>query len=175
MGFTPTGGIVMATRSGDLDPGVLLYLARTRGLDPDAISRAVNVDGGLAGLSGTTGDMRTLLDRSKDDPRAAEAVEVFCYQVRKAIGAFAATLGGVDAIVFTGGIGEHAATVRARVCETLAWCGVRLDDARNIAHAPVISSPGAPVTVRIVPTNEELMIARHMRSLLQDGGTRGTS
>jgi acetate kinase len=175
MGFTPTGGIIMATRSGDLDPGVMLYLARTQGLSMDALSQAVNVDGGLAGVSGTTGDMRTLLDTSGTDPRAADAVELFCYQASKLFAACAAALEGLDAMVFTGGIGERAAVVRSRVCERLAWCGVTLDDARNAAHAPVISVAGAPVTVRIVPTNEELIIARHIHALLGTGESRGTS
>lgn len=166
---------MMATRSGDLDPGVLLYLSRTQGLDTEALSRAVNTDGGLAGLSGTTGDMRMLLERSTIDERAAEAVDVFCYQVRKAIAACAAALGGLDVLVFTGGIGEHGAAVRARVCDTLGWCGVTLDDARNTADAPVISAAGSPVTVRIVPTNEELMIARHLRTLLGNGESHGPS
>jgi acetate kinase len=172
MGFTPTGGVVMATRSGDLDPGVLLYLARTHGLDFAALSRVVNVDGGLLGLSATTGDMRTLLDRSPNDPRAATAVDVFCYQVSKAVASLMVALGGVDSLVFTGGIGEHAATIRRTVCERLGWCGVTVDDSRNTVDAPVISRADAPVTVRIVPTNEELMLVRHTRALLQQGGDR---
>jgi acetate kinase len=170
MGFTPTGGVVMATRSGDLDPGVLLYLMRTQGMDPVALSRVVNVDGGLRGLSGATGDMRTLLDRRDSEPLAALAVESFCYQVAKAIASSAVALGGLDAIVFTGGIGEHAPAVRARICEQLSWCGVSLASDRNAAHAPVISTDDSPVTARIVPTNEELMIVRHLRALLEKGG-----
>ncbi len=170
MGFTPTGGIVMATRSGDLDPGVLLYLARTERLDIEALSRVVNDEGGLRGLSGTTGDMRTLLDRSPTDARASEAVDIFCYQVAKAIAALGTALGGIDALVFTGGIGEHAAVVRDRVCEHLSWCGVSLDAGLNTKHAAIISGINSGVTVRIVPANEELMIARHLRSLLEQGG-----
>jgi len=170
MGFTPTGGVVMATRSGDLDPGVLLYLLRTRGLSADALSRIVNVEGGLAGISGTTGDMRTLLDRYDGDPHAAEAVEIFCYQVSKAVGAMATALGGLDALVFTGGIGEHAVAVRSRVCARLAWTGIALDETRNAAHAAIISRPDASVVVRIVPANEEVMLARHLRALLTTGG-----
>lgn len=172
MGFTPTGGVVMATRSGDLDPGVLLYLARTEKLDTDALSRAVNDDGGLRGLSGVTGDMRALLGQSSTNVRAAEAVDIFCYQVAKAIGSFATALGGLDALVFTGGIGEHAAEVRARICDRLTWCGVSLDADRNVAHASIISAAASRVTARIVPTNEERMIARHVRSLLEQGGQR---
>jgi len=170
MGFTPTGGVIMATRSGDLDPGVLLYLARTQKLDADALSSVVNDEGGLRGVSGTTGDMRTLLDCATTDLRAAQAVEIFCYQVSKAIGALTAALGGLDAIVFTGGIGEHASVIRTRVCEALAWCGLALDPDLNARHAPVISTADSRVTARIVPTNEELMIARHVRSLLDKGG-----
>jgi acetate kinase len=170
MGLTPTGGVVMATRSGDLDPGVLLYLMRTQTMDADALSRAVNVDGGLLGLSGTTGDMKSLLDRSTDDARAALAVEIFCDRIGKAIASLAVALGGLDTIVFTGGIGEHAAAVRARICALLSWYGVSLADDLNAAHAPVISTAGSRVTARIVPTNEELMIARHLRALLEEGG-----
>jgi acetate kinase len=172
MGFTPTGGIIMATRSGDLDPGVLLFLARAHDLDPAAISRVVNLDGGLRGLSETTGDMRTLLERSPEDRRAAAAVDIFCYQVSKAIASLAVALGGIDSIVFTGGIGEHAAPVRRRVCESLAWYGVTVDDALNASGRAVISHAGAGITVRIVPTNEELMVVRHTRRLLDEEGDR---
>jgi acetate kinase len=172
MGFTPTGGVVMATRSGDLDPGVLLYLARTEKLDPAALSRVVNVDGGLLGLSATTGDMRTLLARSSQDPRAAVAVDIFCYRVAKAIASLAVALGGLESLVFTGGIGERAAPIRRQICESLTWCGVTLDDSLNNAGQSVISRDRAPVTVRIVPTNEELMLVRHVRRLLEQGGHR---
>jgi acetate kinase len=167
MGFTPAGGVVMATRSGDLDPGILLHLLRTRGLSADDLNRMVNVEGGLAGIAGGTGDMQVLLERSTTDPRAADAVDVFCYQVRKTIGAYAAALGGLDGLVFTAGIGERAAAVRRRACDGLTWCGISIDADLNDADAPVISPTNAPVTVRILPTNEELMIARHVRSLLQ--------
>lgn len=172
MGLTPTGGIIMATRSGDLDPGVLFYLARTRGFDLPALSRVVNIDGGLRGLSGTTGDMRTLLDCSSHDPRAATAVDVFCYHVSKAVASLAVALGGLDTLVFTGGIGEHAADVRHQVCERLAWCGVTVDNSRNTVNAPVVSPADARVTVRVVPTNEEIILVRHTRALLQQGGDR---
>jgi len=171
MGLTPAGGVVMATRSGDLDPGVLLHLMRTRRLGVDELNRMVNVDGGLAGISGVTGDMQTLLDRALTDPHAREAVDIFCYQVRKAVAALAAALGGLDTLVFTAGIGEHSAVVRERVARGLGWCGVTLDRDLNAANAPVISLPGAPVTVRVVPTNEELMIARHVRTLLDRRAT----
>jgi acetate kinase len=140
---------------------------RTRGLGAEALNRIVNIEGGLAGISGSTGDMQTLLQRCTSDPHAGDAVDLFCYQVRKAIAALAAALGGLDALVFTAGIGEHAAVIRARVCDGLSWCGVTIDAARNAADAAVISQSGAPVTVRVVATNEELMIARHVRSLLE--------
>lgn len=161
MGFTPTGGIVMGTRSGDIDPGVLLYLMRERGLSCDEIDRVVNERGGLLGVSETTADMRELLARASRDARAADAVALFAYRVRTTLGGYAAALGGLDALVFTGGIGEHATEVRSRACAGLEWMGLRLDPARNLANAPVISAEGTPVTVRVVPTDEERVIARH--------------
>src|SRR5215204_2124875 len=167
MGFTPTGGLVMGTRSGDLDPSVPLFLLEERGLTPTKVSDLVNKQAGLLGVSGTSADMRDLLDHEPDDRRAAEAVALFCYQAKKFLGALAAALGGLDALVFTGGIGEHSATVRERVCEGLGFLGIRLDPDRNAAHAPVISSDDAPVTVRVVPTDEDLMVARHTRRLIE--------
>jgi len=159
MGMTPTGGLVMGTRSGDLDPGVMLYLQKTA---PD-LSRLVNHEAGLLGLSGTS-DMQELLAR--DDDPAREAIEVFCYHVKKTIGAYAAALGGIDTLVFTGGIGEHAAPVRQKITERLEHLGVRLDSSRNQANADIISADGTAVTVRVVATNEELMIAKHVTDLL---------
>jgi len=166
MGFTPAGGLVMGTRSGDLDPGVLLYLLQEQGMTPAALNTMVNQQAGLVGVSGTTGDMRDLLEREAADPHAAEAIGLFCYQARKFLGALAAALGGLDTLVFTAGIGEHAAPVRARICESLEFLGVRLDDGRNAAHAPVISRDGSPVTVRVMKTDEDLMIARHARRMI---------
>jgi acetate kinase len=166
MGFTPTGGLVMGTRSGDLDPSVPLFLLEERGLTPIEVSDLVNKQAGLLGVSGTSADMRDLLDREPDDRRAGEAVALFCYQAKKFLGALAAALGGLDALVFTGGIGEHAAPVRERVCEDLEFLGIRLDPDRNRAHAPVISSDGTRVTVRVIPTDENLMVARHTRRLV---------
>ena len=168
MGLTPTGGVVMGTRSGDLDPGVLLYLMRERHLSAAEVSDLVTRAGGLLGLSGVTADVHQLLQLAPRDPRAAEAIDVFCYQVKKAVGALAAALGGLDALVFTGGIGERAAPIRAAVCDGLSWLGVQLDHERNPAHAAVISPTGAPVTVHVIPTNEELMIARHVRATLRE-------
>src|SRR5918911_484286 len=167
MGFTPTGGLVMGTRSGDLDPSVPLFLLEERGLTPIEVSDLVNKQAGLLGVSGTSADMRDLLDREPEDGRAAEAVALFCYQAKKFLGALAAALGGADAPVFTGGIGEHFATVRERICEGLKFLGIRLDPDRNAAHAPVISSDDAAVTVRVVPTDEDLMVARHTRRLIE--------
>ena len=169
MGFTPTGGLVMGTRSGDLDPSVPLFLLEEWGLTVTEVSDLVNKQAGLLGVSGTSADMRDLLDREASDPRAAEAIALFCYGAKKFLGALAAALGGLDALVFTGGIGEHAGLVRERVCEGLAFLGIRLDRGRNAAHAPVISSDAAAVTVRVVPTDEDLMVARHTRRLIEQG------
>ena len=169
MGFTPTGGLVMGTRSGDLDPGVPLYLLEERGLTPTEVSDLVNKQAGLLGVSGTSADMRDLLDREAYDVRAAEAVALFCYQAKKFLGALAAALGGLDALVFTGGIGEHSATVRERICEGLGFLDIRLDPDRNSAHAPVISSEDTAVSVRVIPTDEDLMVARHTRRLIEQG------
>src|SRR5919202_7155106 len=167
MGFTPSGGLVMGTRSGDLDPGVPLYLLQARGLDAAGLSALVNRQAGLLGASGLSADMRDLLAKEKDEPRAAEAIALFCYQARKFLGALAAALGGLDTLVFTGGIGEHAAPVRARICAGPDFLGIDLDPDRNAEHAPVISSEDAAVTVRVVPTDEDLIVARHTRRLIE--------
>ena len=166
MGLTPTGGIPMGTRSGDLDPGVLLWLARERGLDTDALEQLVDRDAGLRGLSGTTGDMQDLLEARSTDPGAAIAVDVFCYRVRLQIGAYAAALGGLDTLVFTGGIGERGAAVRAEVCDGLEHLGIGVDAGRNERDDDVISADGAGCTVRLVRTDEDRMVARHTRALL---------
>jgi acetate kinase len=171
MGFTPTGGLMMSTRSGDLDPGVLLYLLTAQGLSAPALNRFVNREAGLLGVSGTSGDMRELLDRESADPRAREAVDLFCYQARKFLGGLAAALGGLDTLVFTGGIGEHAAPVRARICAGLEDLGIRVDAQLNARHAAVISSPGSRVAVRVMKTDEDRMIARHTRRLIFPGGS----
>src|ERR671926_496129 len=167
MGFTSTGGLVMGTRSGDLDPSVPLVLLKERGLTPTEVSDLVNKQAGLLAVSETSADMQDLLEREAYDGRAAEAVALFCYQAKKFLGALVAALGGLDALVFTGGIGEHAAPVRERVCESLEFLGIRLDPDRNAAHAPIISSDAAAVTVRVVPTDEDLMVARHTRRLIE--------
>ncbi len=173
MGFTPTGGLVMGTRSGDLDPGVLLYLLEEKELSPPEIGELVNRRAGLLGVSETTADMHDLLSREASDPRAAEATALFCYQAKKFLGALAAALGGLDTLVFTGGIGEHAATVRWRLCEGLEFLGIQLEARRNAQHAPVISRDDRPVTVRVVPTDENLMIARHTHRLVRSTTKNG--
>ncbi len=159
MAFTPTAGIPMSTRSGDLDPGLVWYLNRVEGLNSRQFNKMVNFESGLLGISETSSDMSELLGRESKDIRAAEAVAVFCYQVKKWIGAFAAALGGLDTLIFAGGIGENAPAVRSRSCEGLGFLGIEIDEARNAAGAPVISAEGAHVSVRVMHTDEEWMIA----------------
>jgi acetate kinase len=160
MGYTPNSGVPMGTRSGDLDPGVLLHWLRVGRLDAAALDDLVSRRSGLLGLSETTADVRDLLARETSDPRAADAVAVYCHHVRKAVGALAATLGGVDTLIFSGGIGENAAAVRARIADGLAHVGIRLDAARNAASAAVISADSSVCTVRVIRTDEESIIAR---------------
>jgi len=167
MGFTPASGLPMSRRSGDLDPGVLPYLARTEGMTVERFHRMVNTESGLLGVSEISSDMRDLLDQEQRDPRAAEAVELFCYQARKWIGALAAVLGGLDTLVFSAGIGEHAPVIRARICDGLEFLGMVVDAARNEANAPVISIEGTPVTVRVMHTDEEREIAESILRLLE--------
>jgi acetate kinase len=167
MGFTPAGGLVMGTRSGDLDPGVLTFLARERGLGAAELDELVNYRSGLLGLSGTSSDMSDLLSREAEDEAAALAVEVFCYRARLFVGALAAALGGLDTLVFTAGIGERAAPVRARICAGLEHLGVELNPSENDRPAAVISSDGSRVTVRVIPTDEDRMIARHTAATLE--------
>jgi acetate kinase len=150
----------MSTRSGDLDPGLAPYLARTEKMTTQQFYKMVNHESGLLGVSETSSDMRDLLDHEKGDVRAAEAVALFCYQAKKWIGSFAAVLGGLDTLVFAGGIGENAAFVRSRICEGLNFLGIELDESRNAQAAPAISVTGGRVTVRVIRTDEELMIAR---------------
>ena len=160
MAFTPTAGVPMSTRSGDLDPGLVWYLARTAGVTARQFNDMVNAESGLLGVSEISSDMRDLLARERKDRRAAEAVALFCYQLKKWIGGFAACLGGLDTLVFSGGIGENAAPVRARVCDGLDFLGVRFHAGCNARNAGVISSRTSRVTVRVIRTDEELMIAR---------------
>jgi acetate kinase len=160
MSFTPTAGIPMSTRSGDLDPGLLWYLARTEGISAKKFNEMVNFQSGLLGISETTSDMHDLLERETEDVRAAEAVALFCYQVKKWIGAFAAALGGLDTLVFAGGIGEHAPTVRTRICDGLGFLGIELEEKQNLASAAVISTATSRVAVRVMHTDEESTIAK---------------
>ncbi len=160
MGFTPTAGVPMSSRSGDLDPGLVWYLARTEHITAKQFHHMVNHESGLLGVSETSPDMRDLLAREGEDVRAAEAVALFCYQLKKWIGGFAAALGGLDTLVFAGGIGENAAAVRARVCAGLEFLGVQFDETPNNVHGAVISAEASPVTVRVIRTNEEVMIAK---------------
>ncbi|HEY7518099.1 MAG TPA: acetate/propionate family kinase [Methylomirabilota bacterium] len=159
MGLTPLGGLVMGTRSGDLDPGVLLHLLTQKDYGAERLGALLNDESGMRGVSQLSSDMKTLLRLRGSDPRAAEAVEMFCVSVRKHVGAFASVLGGLDALVFTGAIGEHAAAVRWEICAGLGYLGIQLDRARNEAGADRVSVPGA-CDVRVVATNEELIIAR---------------
>ena len=166
MGFTPLEGLVMSTRSGDLDPGLLLYLLAQEKMPPKELNKLLNKESGLLGVSGTSADMRDLLAKADNDVRAAEAVELFCYRARKYLGAYAAALGGLDALVFTGGIGEHAPAVRARICKGLEFLGIRLDSSRNEANAPTISSSDSRVNVRVMQTDEDRMIVRQVIAVL---------
>jgi acetate kinase len=166
MCLTPTGGFMMGTRSGDLDPGVTLYLLREKGYDANRLERLVNNESGLLGVSGLSPDMKTLLEHRDREPAAAQAVAMFCYQLRKHIGALTAALGGLDTVVFTGGIGERAATVRWETCQGLEHLGVRLDPQRNAAHVDTVSWSDSRCVVRVIPTDEDLMIARHTRAVL---------
>lgn len=191
MGMTPLGGFMMSTRTGDMDPGVLLYLMREHGYDDRRLEQLLEKESGLKGVSGRTGDMRALLElKAAGDEAATQAVEMFCYQIRKTVGALAAVLGGLDCLVFTGGIGEHAAPIRGLVCQGLEHLGIKLDPGRNqsaLASGPrlpiscggeyrgesgawVISAEGSPCRVVVAPTNEELMIARHTYRLVFGDG-----
>jgi acetate kinase len=167
MSFTPTAGVPMSTRSGDLDPGLVGYLARTEQMSAKQFEEMVNFHSGLLGISETSSDMRDLMESERRDVRAAEAVALFCYQVKKWIGAFAAALGGLDTLVFAGGIGENAPSVRSRICDGLRFLGIELNQRHNEENAPLISLDAARVEVRVIHTDEELMIARSVTELLK--------
>jgi len=164
MGFTAIEGLMMGTRAGSLDPGVLLYLMDNQHMDAKALTRLLYQESGLLGVSGISSDMRVLLASERVEAR--EAVELFCYRIGREIGSLAAALGGVDALVFTGGIGEHAAPVRQKVCEAARWLGVEVDAEANSANAECISAAAAKVRVLVLPTNEEWIIARHTAALV---------
>jgi acetate kinase len=163
MGFTALEGLPMGTRTGTIDPGVILHLMSERGMSLGEVTELLYKKSGLLGLSGLSSDVRDLL--ASDSPHAAWALDVFVYRVGRELGSLAAPLGGLDALVFTAGIGEHAALIRARVCWDAAWLGIRLDEAANDRGGPRLSAPGSPASAWVIPTNEELMIARHTLSI----------
>ena len=169
MGFTPAAGLPMSTRSGDVDPGLALYLERTEKITTKQFYEMVNHESGLLGVSEISSDMRDLLAREADDVRAAEAVALFCYQAKKWTGAFAAALGGLDTLVFSAGIGENCPSIRARICDGLGFLGIELNEARNAENAAVISAESGRVAVRVIRTDEELMIARSVFRILGRG------
>lgn len=172
MGMTPAGGLVMGTRAGDIDPGIVCFLQRQERLSPEQFHRMVNHESGLLGIAQSSGDMRQLAVAQASDYRAAEAINLFCYSARKWIGAFAAALNGVDTLVFSGGIGEHSSEVRQRICDGLAFLGIELDPTRNALSDPIITRDGTPVTVRVIPTDEESTIFRSVLNVLsRNAGT----
>jgi acetate kinase len=166
MGFTPAGGLVMGTRTGDLDPGAAWYLMQSEQLNTEQFNHLINHESGLLGVSETSSDMRDLIEHETTDVRAAEAVELFCYQVKKWIGSYAAALGGLDTLIFSGGIGENMPVIRARICENLAFLGIEIDEKPNNTNAAVISAKTSRVTVRVIQTNEELIIAKSVFHVL---------
>lgn len=170
MGLTPVGGLMMGTRSGDLDPGALLHLLASFGDDRQVVSTMVSRQAGLLGVSDRSSDMRDLLAAEATDPKAAQAIDLFCYLAKKSLGGLFAVLGRVDGVIFTGGIGEHAARIRSRICDGLDGLGLRLDAAANDRHDPVISAADSAVKVRIAVTDEDAMLARHAHSVLQARG-----
>jgi acetate kinase len=165
MGFTALDGLMMGTRCGAIDPGAILYLMQARDMSAAAITELVYKQSGLLGVSGLSADVRTLL--ASPAPAAAEALDLFTFLTARHAGALVSSLGGLDAFIFTAGIGEHSAPTRAAICARLSWLGLALDEAANAAHAPVISTPSSRVAIRIIPTNEELQIARHCLAFLK--------
>jgi len=166
MGFTPASGIMMGTRPGDLDPGVAWYIIQSEHLTPKQFNHLINHESGLLGISETSSDMHDLLRLEKEDIRAAEAISLFCYQARKWIGAFAAALGGLDTLVFAGGIGENSPIVRSRICDNLEFLGIELDEKQNKANAPILSTNNGKTIVRMIHTDEEWMIAKTVRQMI---------
>jgi acetate kinase len=166
MGFTPAGGITMGTRPGDLDPGIAWYMIKSENLTPKQFNKLINHESGLLGISETSSDMKDLLAKETDDVRAEEAVELFCYQVKKWIGSFSAALGGLDTLVFSGGIGENCPVIRSRVCEGLEFLGIELEEKRNLVNAQVVSKENRKTIVRVIHTDEELMIAKTVNQII---------
>lgn len=167
MGFTPTEGLVMGTRSGDLDPGIILYLLQAKEFTAKDINQLINHQSGLLGVSEVSSDLKTLLAREQENSRVADAIALFCYRAKKYLGALSAILGGLDTVIFTGGIGENSSVIRWRICQDLKFLGLSLDHQRNVQNAPIISTKESRVTVRVLPTNEELMIARNTYQLIR--------
>jgi len=165
MGFTALDGLMMGTRCGALDPGVVIFLAETMQMEPRAIQKMLYEESGLLGVSEISSDMRTL--QASGDPRAAAAIGLFVHRIHCELGGLAASLSGLDALVFTAGIGEHSAAVRQRVCEAAQWLGIEIDEAANRVHAPCISTAGSRVSAWVIPTNEELMLALHAQAVLR--------
>ena len=170
MGFTALDGLPMSRRCGNLDPGVILYLMQEKAMTATAVSNLLYNESGLFGVSGISDDMRILL--ASQEPSAKEAVALFVYRIGRELGSMAAALGGVDALVFTAGIGEHAAEIRRRVCEDAAWLGVDLDQSENVTGGPLITGRGSRTSAWVIPTDEDLMIARHSWTLLNPKGAR---
>jgi acetate kinase len=168
MGFSPAGGLVMSTRTGDLDPGVLLFLMQQERMTSIELNALINRHSGLLGISGVSDDMQVLLSLQRENTDAREAVDLFCYRAKQWIGSYAAVMGGLDCLVFSGGIGEHAGEIRSRICDGLGFLGIDIDFSRNSSSAPVISSNNSSVAVRVIKTNEEVMLARHTFNLLAE-------
>jgi acetate kinase len=166
MGFTPTGGLMMGTRSGDLDPGILIYLLEEKGLSPGSLNEMLNAYSGLLGVSGRGSDMKFLLDNETKSSDIAEAIYLFCYQAKKFLGSLCTALGGLDTLIFTGGIGENSPVIRKRICDDMTFLNIYLDPIKNESNKPIISSDGVPTTIRVMKTNEELMIARHTNNVV---------
>lgn len=173
MSFTPASGVMMSTRSGDLDPGIALFMQKRYGMNLSGFNNMVNHESGLLGVSGLTSDMRELLQKEQDNPDAAEAVEMFCYEVKKAIGALAAAIGGVDALVFAGGMGERAPIIRSRICRGLEFLGIELDESKNLSNEAKISPKRSRAVVRVIPTDEELVIGNFAMNTLEKLNTNG--
>jgi acetate kinase len=175
MGFTPAGGLIMSTRTGDLDPGVLIYLMKQKRMTPAQINELVNSKSGIMGISGCSGDMKEILEKAKRQSKAREAVTLFCYHIKKFMGSLIMVLGGLDNLIFTGGIGENSPEIRKLVCDGLKFMNITIDPYKNMKNSPIISRPDSAVTVRVMKTNEELMIARHTYTLIQKTKNKGLS
>ena len=171
MGFTPISGIMMSTRSGDLEPGVLTYLEQYKNMNSEDITQLVANKSGLLGVSGLSADMKILLDAEHENSKAHLAIDLFCYKIAKTIGGFAAALGGIDSLIFSGGIGERSAEIRRRICENLAFLGITIDPERNAKNARLISAEGARAGVHIIPAQEDTSILRQTLSVITNKET----